>query len=135
VARELGQLTLEDPAAAVEVDAGDLVVVGAAADRQPEHEATVREVVDRRRLLGEQRRVGAQRGDQDVGRQADALGHRGGSRQRDQRLVVGEDDAVDRAERGEPGALGAGRPLDYPGPVDAAHRVGKPDPTSMDGAL
>ena len=53
---------------------------------------------------------------------------RGGRRERDQRLVVAVDDAVDRAERGEPGRLGADRPLDDPRAIDAAHGVRKPDP-------
>jgi hypothetical protein len=138
VAGEVGGLAIERRPARVEVRAAHLVVVFAAAGRQTEHEAPVREVVERRRLLGEQRRVGSQRRDQDVGHQADPLRDRGRRGERDQRLVARVRDPVDRAERRESGRLGSPRPLDYAGAVHAADRVRKPDPyvhpdSSVDG--
>jgi hypothetical protein len=125
---ELGELGVERTAAAVEVDARDLVVVLAPAGSEPEHQPPARQVVDRRRLLSEQRRVRAQRRDQDVGREPDPLGHRRRGGERDQRLVVGVDDPVDRPERGEPRRLGAHRPFEDARAIHAPHRVRQPDP-------
>ena len=76
--RELGQLAVEQAPTAMEVDAAPLVVILAPAGRQAEHEPPAGQVVDRRRLFREQRRVAAQRRDQDVGHEPDPLGHGGG---------------------------------------------------------
>src|SRR5829696_30768 len=102
---------LEAPAADVEVDAGGVVVVLAAADGDAEHEPPVREAVDARGLLGDERTVGAVGRDEDGGGKPDSLGHSGGRRQGDERLVVVVHDAVDGPEAREAARLRPARPL------------------------
>jgi hypothetical protein len=96
----------------VEVDARDLVVVLAPSDGDAEHEAAARQVVERRGLLGDERGVGPVGRDEDRGREPDPLRDRRGGSQRDQRLVVRVDDAIDRPQAGEAARLGT------PGPVE-----------------
>ena len=61
------------------------------------------------------------RGEQDRGDELDALGHRAGRGERDQRLVVAVGDPVDRPEAGEAARLGA------PGPLQQLLACGAPD--------
>lgn len=75
-ALQLGQLTVECVPAFPEVDARCLVVVFTATHRQAEREPALGETVDRRGLLREQSGVRTQRGDEDVGDEADPLGDR-----------------------------------------------------------
>jgi hypothetical protein len=58
---QLLELAVEDSAALVELDARDLVVVLASADGEAENESALGKRVERRRLLGEQGGVAAQR--------------------------------------------------------------------------
>src|SRR5204862_444154 len=67
------QHRLEASAALIEGNARSLEVVGTAADGGAEDEAALRDVVDRQRLLGHQRRVRPVGEQQDVRHQADAL--------------------------------------------------------------
>jgi hypothetical protein len=124
---QLVELALESRAALREVDAARLVVVRAAADREAEREAPAGQAVDGRARLCQQRRVGAQRRDQDVGDESDPIGHGGRRRERQQRLVARVDDPGECPERGEAGVLRAARPLQDAAPVHAAHGVWQPD--------
>ena len=67
---------VEQAAAAVEVEPGGLVLLALPADADAEVEPPAGQHVERRRRLGQHDRA-AQRGDQDVGAEADALGRAG----------------------------------------------------------
>jgi hypothetical protein len=84
-------------------------------------------VIEGRGLLGDERAVGAVGGEQDRRRQPDPLGHGRGRGQRDERLVVAIDDAVDRAEAREATRLGAPRPLQQLVWLDAGDGGGQAD--------
>jgi hypothetical protein len=60
--------------------------------------------------------------------EADPLGHRGRRGERDQRLVVAVDDAVDGPEGREAAPVGSPRPLGQLLAGGSRHRVRKPDP-------
>ena len=105
----------------MEVDVDGLEVVLAAPDGDAEHEAPARQHVERGGLLGEHRAVGAGGREQDRGREADPLGHRGRRGEGDQRVVARVHDAVDRAQRREAARLRPPGPLQQlvaPGPRD-----------------
>jgi hypothetical protein len=123
-ARPLVQHLVHDPAAMVEVDAGGRVVVLPPADRDAEDEPAVRDHVDRRGLLGDERAVGAVRRDQDRRGEPDALGHRGCRGERDERFEVRIDDPVDRPEAGEAAGLRAPGPLEQLPALDSRDRRG-----------
>jgi hypothetical protein len=125
--RHLLQLLFEDAPAPAEVDAAGLEVVRPTPRSQAQGEAPTRQRVDRGGLLGQQRRVRPERGNENVGDQLDPLGHRRGRGKSDQRLIVRIDEPVQGPKAGKANLLGALRPLHYPGPVDPAHRVRKPD--------
>ena len=76
------------------------MVVLTSADSDAKGETTARHHVQRRGLLGEQGGL-PQRPEQDLGLQADPRGGSGESRQRDQRLGIGIDEAVEQTEGGE----------------------------------
>jgi len=88
------QVGVEPPAAVVERPAGQLVVVGAAADTEAEGEAAVREPVEAGRHLRQEHRAvdGLQ---EDVGEQADPLGGGRGRGQHGERVVARVGDPVD----------------------------------------
>jgi hypothetical protein len=106
----------------VEVDPGGGVIVLATTDGDPEQEPTVREAVEARGLLGDERPVAAVQRDQDRGGETDPLGDRGGRRQSDERLVVVIDDAVDGPEAREAPRIRPARPLEQLVPPDARDR-------------
>ena len=115
-------------AARLEVDPGGLVVVLAAADRDPEDHPAVGDPVHRRRLLGEQRGVEAIRGDQDRRRELASLGHRGRGGERDEWLEVRVGDPVERPQGREARPVGAARPLGQLVAARSRHRVRQSDP-------
>src|SRR5438132_596312 len=127
-AAQFVQLAVEDRPAGVEVEPAHLVVVLTAARGDAEHEPASGETIHGRGLLGEQGGVGAERRYQDRREQPDPLGHRGGGRQGDQRLVVVVDDAVGRPERGESGLLGLTCEVDERGALHAPDGVRQSDP-------
>ncbi len=111
----------------VQVEPGDGEVVRPPADPDAEHEPTVRDLVEGRRLLGQQDRL-ARGGQQHVGHQADPLGRSGRRGQGDQLLECGKADPPDRAQGREAERLRAPRDLDqHAAVVEALVRVGKPE--------
>jgi hypothetical protein len=108
-------------------DPGELVVVLAAAEPDPQGHPFAGERMQAQHLLGQGNRVAAQRPEQDRGREADPLGHRRRDSQRGQHLEVRIGDAVDRAETGEPTCLSPPRPLRQLVAAGARHCIGKTD--------
>ena len=114
-------------ASVVEVEPGHGEVVRPPAHPDAQHEPAARDLVQRRRLLGQQDRL-AHCGEQDVGHQADALGRPGGRAQGDELLEVGVGDAPDRAQGRKAERVRAARDLDQQAAVvEALVRVGKPE--------
>jgi hypothetical protein len=122
-----GEHLLEHSPAGVEVHPRRRIVVLAPADGDAERQATVRDVVERRRLLGHERGVDAVGSDEDGRHEPDPLGHRRCRREGDQRLVVRIDDPVERREAREPARLRAPRPLEQLIALDARDRGGQSD--------
>jgi hypothetical protein len=101
---------VELPAAGVHVAAHGGVVVRAAADREAEGEPPAGQLVQACRGLGQQHRR-VDRGEQDVGRQADPAGRAGSGGQGGERVMARVGDTVDGGERREAPFLRAPRPL------------------------
>ena len=120
------QVGVEPPAPVGEGPAGQLVVVGPATHPEAEGEAAARELVDAGRHLGQQHRV-VGRPEQDVGDQADPLGHGRRRGQDGQRVVARVGDPVDGGQRGEAALLGPPGPGDRQAPGDLQDGVRKAD--------
>ena len=118
------QVGVEAAATVAERPLGQLEVVGAAADPQPEGEAALRDLVEAGRHLGQQHRV-VERLQEHVGEQADPLGHGRGRGQGGQRVVARVGDPVDggQGEKPRASALRASRHSSRPG---RRARVGRP---------
>jgi hypothetical protein len=104
-----------------------LVVVVPRAESDAEREPPLGDRVHGGRLFGDERRVLAPRHQQDRRHEADALCHGGRRAQRHERLVVGVDEPVERAERREAGGVGAARPVEDLSALDPGDRRRKSD--------
>ena len=120
------QVGVEAPAAVGEGPAGRLVVVGPATHPEAEGEAAARELVDAGGHLGQQHRV-VGRPQQDVGDQADPVGHGRRRGQGGQRVIARVGDPVDGGQRGEAALLGPPGPGDRQVPGDLQDGVRKAD--------
>jgi hypothetical protein len=128
------QVGVEAPAAVVEGPAGELVVVGPAADPNAEGEAALGDLVEAGRDLGQMDRL-VERGQEHVGEQPDPLGHGRGRGQGGERVIARVGDPVDGGQRGEATLLGPPGPVDHEPPWDLQHRVGKADADLHEGVL
>src|SRR5581483_5778349 len=106
------ELVVERTPAAAGGETAHLVVVVARAEPHAERQATVREGVERRRLLREHERIRPQRRDEDRGHEADPRRRAGDRREGHQRLEVAVDEPVDDADAAEARLLGTPRPLE-----------------------
>src|SRR5438093_727034 len=114
-------------AAVVESGPGHREVILPAAGADAQHKPAARQLVERRRLLGQQHRL-AGGGEEDVRHQADALGGAGRGSQRDQVFERRVGDSADGAQRREAKRLRVPRDLDQqPTVVEALVRIWKPE--------
>src|SRR5439155_18008819 len=114
-------------AAVVESGPGHREVILPAAGADAQHKSAARQLVERRRLLGQQHRL-AGGGQEDVRHQADAPGGARRCAQRDQLLECRVRGAADRAQGREAKRLRTSRDLDQqPTVVEALVRIGKPE--------
>jgi hypothetical protein len=120
------ELVLEGRTPPPEVPPGQGVVGLPPTDTQPQSQPTTRQLVDRRRLLG-QLGGGAGRGDEDVAQEADAFGDRAGCREDGELLMAGERDCADGGERAEARAVSAACPVQQLCPGGSRYRVGNAD--------
>ena len=123
---EVGQLLVEQPAAAGEVTPGQGVVRLPPPDPEAQRQPPTTELLHGGGLFGQLGRAAGRR-DQHVRQEPDPLGHRAGGGEDRELLVGGVGDRADRGQAGEAGRLGPSRPLEQLGTRGAPDAVGDAD--------